>query len=158
MTLQNAGATRTMKIPVQIKEIRQRLMKVESSDFFVYTLIAIYTIIFSCVTIARHNMYQSYAWDLGIFDQSLWSTLNRKTPMEYSRVRQSLWLAFPTDSLFYPTHILDIPKSSNIAGCSIPFHRVGRYSSLLAGSKGAEQDCWNRFRGPVSPTSRCAWR
>jgi len=66
-----------MKIPIQIKEIRQRLMKVESSDFFVYALIAIYTIIFSYVTIARHNMYQSHAWDLGIFDQALWSTLNR---------------------------------------------------------------------------------
>jgi len=66
-----------MKVPVQIKDIRQRLMKVESSDFFVYVLVAIYSITFSCVTIARHSMYQSHAWDLGIFDQAIWSTLNR---------------------------------------------------------------------------------
>jgi uncharacterized membrane protein len=38
--------------------------------------IAIYTITFSVITIIRHNMYISNAWDLGIFDQSLWSTLN----------------------------------------------------------------------------------
>jgi uncharacterized membrane protein len=44
--------------------------------YLIYLLIAIYTIIFSYMTILKNNAFLSTAWDLGIFEQILWSTIN----------------------------------------------------------------------------------
>lgn len=64
------------KMLTEIKNLLLKSKEIILSNFVVALFIAIYTIAFSSITIVRHNTYSSNAWDLGIFDQSLWSTLN----------------------------------------------------------------------------------
>jgi uncharacterized membrane protein len=46
------------------------------SEIIVYLSVLCYTVMFSYFTILKHNSFNTYAWDLGIFDQSLWTTLH----------------------------------------------------------------------------------
>ena len=39
--------------------------------------ILVYTAALSWYTVSKHNSFSTYAWDLGIFDQSFWTTVNR---------------------------------------------------------------------------------
>ncbi|MEM3550350.1 MAG: DUF2079 domain-containing protein [Candidatus Bathyarchaeia archaeon] len=48
----------------------------EHADTVIWILILMYTIFFSIYTIYMHYTFRTYAWDLGIFAQSLWTTLN----------------------------------------------------------------------------------
>lgn len=54
-----------------------KLLGKDSGELIVYALIAIYTILFSYFTIINHYAFRTYAWDLGIFNQALWTTLNK---------------------------------------------------------------------------------
>jgi uncharacterized membrane protein len=47
----------------------------ERSDILLYTAITLYGIFFSCLTILRYYSFMTRAWDMGIFTQSLWTTL-----------------------------------------------------------------------------------
>jgi len=46
------------------------------ADRMIFLPIAIYTIFFSAYTCYMHYIFKTYAWDLGITTQSLWTTLN----------------------------------------------------------------------------------
>lgn len=48
---------------------------VERGHFLLISFLMIYCLIFSGLTISRHYAFKTYAWDLGIFTQSLWTTL-----------------------------------------------------------------------------------
>lgn len=69
----------TIKIP-SIEELEawlsKRFLRKDRSDIILYVSIMVYTLIFSCITIFRHYAFKTCAWDLGIFTQSLWTTLN----------------------------------------------------------------------------------
>lgn len=54
----------------------KKVLKIERGVFFVLLFIAIYGLIFSYFTVLKHNVFRTYAWDLGINDQILWTTLN----------------------------------------------------------------------------------
>jgi len=58
--------------------IFQKLLKLEKSSrlatLTVIILISIYTTVFSYYTILKHFTFQSFAWDLGIFQQALYTT------------------------------------------------------------------------------------
>jgi uncharacterized membrane protein len=58
------------------KWLTVQLGKVERSTIILCLSILIYGIIFSALTILRYDAFQARAWDLGIFTQSLWTTLN----------------------------------------------------------------------------------
>jgi uncharacterized membrane protein len=53
-----------------------RLLKARPYDFLIIVAIIIYGIVFSYFTVLKHNVFQSYAWDLGIFNQALYTTLH----------------------------------------------------------------------------------
>ena len=54
-----------------------RIKAISHSDYFILFLIAlIYVIIISSVAIVRHNAFRTNAWDLSIYSQSLYTTLN----------------------------------------------------------------------------------
>ncbi len=55
----------------------KRIFRRDLSELIVYLLIAIYTVVFSYFTILKHNVFRSYAWDLGIYNQAFWTTLNQ---------------------------------------------------------------------------------
>lgn len=46
--------------------------------------ISIYTITLTWFTVSKHNTFTTYAWDLGIFDQSFWTTINRDKIFYYT--------------------------------------------------------------------------
>ena len=46
------------------------------SKLTVAAAILVYTAAMSWYTISKHNSFTTYAWDLGIFDQSFWTTVN----------------------------------------------------------------------------------
>ncbi len=55
--------------------LSQKFHSVELSTILLYTAIALYGILFSCLTILRYYSFKAGAWDMGIFTQSLWTTL-----------------------------------------------------------------------------------
>ena len=46
------------------------------SEIFVFVSVICYALILSYYTILKFNSFSAYAWDLGIFDQSLWTTVH----------------------------------------------------------------------------------
>jgi uncharacterized membrane protein len=46
------------------------------SRLSVAAAILAYTVVMSWYTVSKHNSFSTYAWDLGIFDQSFWTTVN----------------------------------------------------------------------------------
>lgn len=54
------------------------------ADRLILVLIGVYTLIFSCFTIYMHYAFKTYAWDLGIFTQALWTTINLGKPFYYT--------------------------------------------------------------------------
>ncbi len=48
------------------------------------SLIAVYVVVFSIFTAIEHYAFYTYAWDLGIFTQSLWTTVNRGQLFHYT--------------------------------------------------------------------------
>jgi uncharacterized membrane protein len=50
---------------------------IERSEIILCLLILVYAIFFSSLTILRHWAFQTHAWDLGIYTQSLWTTTYR---------------------------------------------------------------------------------
>jgi uncharacterized membrane protein len=55
--------------------LSQKFHNIELSTILLYTAIALYGIFFSCLTILRYYSFKTAAWDMGIFTQSLWTTL-----------------------------------------------------------------------------------
>ena len=85
----------TMRFKDRIK-IR-RIKTIIRSDYFILFLIAIsYVIIVSTVAISRHYTFYTNAWDLSIYSQSLYSTLNHGKLLYYS----SELAGNPSGSLF----------------------------------------------------------
>jgi uncharacterized membrane protein len=39
-------------------------------------MVAVYTVVFSYFSILKYNVFRSYAWDFGNYNQALWTTLN----------------------------------------------------------------------------------
>ena len=56
--------------------LSKKFLGKDRSDTIRCLSIMIYTLIFSGITILRHYGFKTRAWDLGIFTQSLWTTLN----------------------------------------------------------------------------------
>ena len=56
--------------------LSRKILRREVVEYIVILSILLYTIIFSYFTIYKHSSFETYAWDLGIFDQSLWTTIN----------------------------------------------------------------------------------
>lgn len=56
--------------------IRQRLRSFAKIDYFVYIIVLIYVVFLTYVTIIRYFAFDFCGWDLAVFDQSLWTTIN----------------------------------------------------------------------------------
>ena len=66
-------------------------------ELIINLAIVIYTITLTWFTIAKHNTFTTYAWDLGIFDQGFWTTINQ-------------------DKIFYYTCELHLSESGSFFG------------------------------------------
>ena len=54
----------------------KKFFKRECVEIILYLSILCYAVAFSTITILRYHAFKAGAWDLGIFTQSLWTTLN----------------------------------------------------------------------------------
>ena len=54
----------------------KKLLRRDTSEIVVYLSVIGYALVFSHFTILKFNAFSAYAWDLGIFNQSLWTTLH----------------------------------------------------------------------------------
>ena len=67
------------------QSLGSRIASVErKADRIALLLIVAYTVFFSGYTIFMHYAFKTYAWDLGIFTQSMWSTINLGRPFYYT--------------------------------------------------------------------------
>lgn len=59
----------------RLKSIFGKTLRRSQYDYLILVSIIAYGIIFSCYTIMKHYGFATFAWDLGIFDQSFYTTL-----------------------------------------------------------------------------------
>jgi uncharacterized membrane protein len=69
--------------------LSRKFLNRDFSEFVVYLSVICYTLIFSYFTFQKFYSFSAYAWDLGIFDQSLWTTVHAGR-FFYSTVEQFL--------------------------------------------------------------------
>ncbi|MFP3984599.1 MAG: DUF2079 domain-containing protein [Candidatus Bathyarchaeia archaeon] len=87
----------------QFKNMLLKLIKTRPYDILLIAAIIIYGTVFSYFTTLKHNVFQSYAWDLGIFNQALYTTLHNGRLLYYT---VELFLN-PTGS-FFALHVSPI--------------------------------------------------
>ncbi|MCJ7719133.1 DUF2079 domain-containing protein [Candidatus Bathyarchaeota archaeon] len=67
------------KVIVMLKQLKTKfpqLLRARSYDFLTLAAIMIYGVVFSYFTVLKYAVFQSYAWDLGIFNQAFYTTLH----------------------------------------------------------------------------------
>jgi len=77
-SLESQGGTilkRIQRLPVWVRLQICRLHKIGPYELVVLMSVLIYGIIFSYFTVLKHNVFLSFGWDLGIFDQTLYNTV-----------------------------------------------------------------------------------
>lgn len=121
-----------------------------SQNYMIYLIIVIYTIVFSFVSIVKHRSFSSTAWDLGIYEQILWSTVNSGRLFWYStelpinsggcffgiHFSPIFFLILPIYWIFQTTETLLILQSFFLALGALPIYwiaqrRVHRRTALL---------------------------
>ena len=111
------------------------------ADRIIFLLIAIYTIYFSAYTLFMHYTFKTYGWDLGIIDQSLWTTLN-SGKLLYSTLEVPygnpfgsflgvhfspiLFLILPVYALFQSAETLLVFQSFILALAALPLYWLAR--------------------------------
>ena len=69
--------------------LNRKFLNRDISEIVVYLSVICYTLILSYFTFQKYYSFHTYAWDLGIFDQSLWTTIHAGK-FFYSTVEQFL--------------------------------------------------------------------
>jgi uncharacterized membrane protein len=98
---------------------RLKIPKMELYDFVVLGAIVVYGLVFSFFTLLKHDVFQSYAWDLGIFDQSLFSTLHGH------------FLYYTAELFLNPTGCLFAEHISPILLLILPFYAIQPSATTL---------------------------
>ncbi len=104
-------------------------------------LVLLYTIVLSWFTILQHYAYESSFWDLGLFEQSLWTTLhgqllnNTAEGMSHFGVHNSpvLLLLVPLYGVFPYTETLLVAQSLLLGLGAIPVYLLAK--DVLDGNK-----------------------
>jgi uncharacterized membrane protein len=85
------------------KWLGRKVFKADASTLLLGLAVVTYGILLSYFTLLKHNSFQTYAWDLGMFNQSFWTTLHDER-FFYSTVEL---LINPSGS-FFGTHFSPI--------------------------------------------------
>jgi uncharacterized membrane protein len=64
--------------------LNKKVIKIELGKIIVIVSIIIYTIVFSAYNIFKHWSFNSFAWDLGIYNQAFWTTANQEGIFYYT--------------------------------------------------------------------------
>jgi len=114
-----------------------RLKPKTSYDCLILLFIIVYAIVFSFISILKHQAFQTTAWDLGIYEQVIWSTANGRflwytveLPMNPSgsffgiHFAPILLLLLPIYWIFQATETLLILQSVFIALGALPLYLI----------------------------------
>jgi uncharacterized membrane protein len=93
--------------------LSQKFLRRDRSELILLLAVFCYTVVFSFFTILKHQAFNTYAWDLGIFDQSFWTTVH-SGQLFFSTVEQFI---SPVGS-FFGTHF------SPVLFLVLPFYYV----------------------------------
>ena len=85
------------------KTLNLKIGKLTLSTLILFAAIIAYAAVFSHFMIIRNYQFSTYAWDLGIFNQSFWTTINKGT-LFYSTVE----LIINPSGSFFGTHFSPI--------------------------------------------------
>jgi uncharacterized membrane protein len=110
---------------------------------FLCAFILMYIIVFSYVSILKHDAFESSAWDLGIYEQIIWSTTNTGRIFWYTaeilitpscnflgvHFSPILFLVVPIYALYQSTETLLILQSSVLALAAIPLYKLVLHES-----------------------------
>ncbi|MDQ1280062.1 MAG: hypothetical protein QG670_1324 [Thermoproteota archaeon] len=55
--------------------LRSRIIERDGREIILYLLILVYAFIFAYFTILKYYAFDAYAWDLGLYNQAMWTTL-----------------------------------------------------------------------------------
>ncbi len=100
--------------------LSRKFLHRDVSEIVVFLSVLCYALIFSFFTIQKYNLFHAYAWDLGIFNQSFWTTLHSGR-LFYSTVEQFI---IPS-GVFFGTHF------SPILFFVLPFYALGSSPQTL---------------------------
>lgn len=110
------------------------------AERLVYLFVAVYSLFFSGYTILMHYTFKTYAWDLGVFTQVLWSTVNSGQPFHYTieffvnpsqnffgtHFSPVLFLVLPFYAVFQSPLTLLVLQSFVIGLAGLPIYWIGR--------------------------------
>lgn len=97
----------------RVLKIQMVKLEIEIGVLFILLSITIYTVILSLHTILQHYSFLTYAWDLGIYNQALWTTLKHGKLFYYT-----CELHYVPNGSFFGIHF------SPILYCVIPFYAL----------------------------------
>ena len=92
----------------------------ERVEILILVCLIVYTAVFSYVSVYRHYAFNTHAWDLGIFTQSLWTTLNANHFLYYT-----CELVVSPGGSFFGVHF------SPILGFILPIYQVFQVPETL---------------------------
>ncbi len=112
----------------------------KNSDKVVFVFIFFYVVVFSGYTIFMHYVFKTYAWDLGIFTQSFWTTVNRGKLFYYTvelNVNPSgsffgthfspiLFLVLPIYAIFQSPYTLLVLQTIVLALGALPVYWIAK--------------------------------
>ena len=132
-----------MKFRLKISDIKDALSKLQSflsANWKLYITILVYVIVFSAIMIFKHNSFFTSGFDLGIFNQSFWTTLFERK-LFYSTGDLSfnpggsffgvhfspmLFLLLPFYAIYPSVETLLVLQSIVLALGAIPLYWMGR--------------------------------
>jgi uncharacterized membrane protein len=106
----------------------------------IYFFIVVYTVVLSGFTVFMHYAFKTYAWDLGIFVQSFWTTVNKGQLFYYTielpanpsgsflgtHFSPILFLVVPIYALFQSPVVLLILQSFVLALTALPLYWIAK--------------------------------
>jgi len=112
----------------------------DASELAVYVMILVYTLSFSYFTILKHYAFRSFAWDLGIINQALWTTVKNGRLLYYTpelffnssgcylglHFSPILFLLLPVYAVYQGPETLLVLQSFIIALGTLPFYLFTR--------------------------------
>jgi uncharacterized membrane protein len=120
--------------------VLRRISTLDLPDIAVIASMIAYSAIFSYLSILKNSAYQSYAWDLGIFNQALWTTTHNgrfffTTVEQYivpsgsffgTHFSPVLFLVLPIYALFPSPNTLLVIQSCVLALAAFPIYLSAR--------------------------------
>jgi uncharacterized membrane protein len=118
-----------------------KVLWMDLSFLIVIFMVCLYTTIFSYFTILKHSIFRTYAWDLGIFNQALWTTIKHhklfySTPEIFiipsgsflgTHFSPILFIVLPIYSLYTAPENLLILQSFILALGAIPLYKMSMH-------------------------------